>query len=341
MNNITNATQQNLTPATLRGGAVSDLPLQKELAPVLGEKPLNVSASSTDFEKLLAKTELERDERRQATCAQRFALALQTLMGQHQNLTAAQSAALDNVTKASRAYELAALEQKCAQIAYNEALTPYNDAKNAYNGAVNELTIMTQQLEALIEAQTKTPEEREKEQKAKAQRAVDQAEEVVEEEEVDLEKEIEALKGQIEQQKSVVDKAKDDFDKATEALDKAKTRLDAAEGVLATAGTVLAGAMSKAMAALDGSQAKAIAGAVRQLAAEIVAAATERDDGGETVEKANAIIVAMEEYIEAVEEMQLEKLEEMTAKISTDLQFLLRCERTLQPGELGEYNEIV
>lgn len=321
MNGITVTTQQAPIQTGNEGGQVAGQPLAGGVKPVLDGASVSVT-QATDFEKLLARMEMERDEKRQELCAQRFASALLTLAGQHGSLSSAQGAALVALAEKSEAYE--------------QACRGRNTAQTAYDAASVELAVLTEKLEAMVKAQTKTPEEREKEleakeEKAEAATAEEKAEAATAEDKVealeDDTAEIEALKAKVaEQEKTVAER---------------KAARDAAEGTLNAAGSALAGATHAAMTILDGAQAKAIAGAVRQLAAEIVAAAVERKDDDGTVDKANAVIEAMEQYAEALEEMRREELDEAIAKISTDLQFLLRCDRMLRPEELGEYTKTV
>lgn len=286
---------------------------QGDAAPVLTGAGV-VVVEVSDFEKLLAKLEMEHEDRRQSLCAQRFASALAAMAGKYGNLTAEQSAALATLAEKSAAYERAGAARDAAQA--------------EYDASVVELAVLTEKLEALVKAQTKTPEEREKELRARESQAEESAAAEKADELEDKTKEIEELQAKVAEQQKVV------------AAD--RTARDAAEGALDAAGSALTGATRAAMASLDGAQAKTIAGAVRQLAAEIAAAATERTDGDEeTAEKANAIIAAMERYAASIEGMRQEELDEMVAKTSADLQALLRLERTLKPGELGEYNEIV
>ena len=256
-----------------------------ELSPILGGDNLRVTGES-DFEALLAKMEMDRDESRAKLYASRFASALQMLAGRYEGLNEAQKKVLDDISEATTA-QIAA-ELKYQNAVYDRACT------------VSELEILNKKLEALLEESVTTPEDRKEE--------------------------------QIKELREKIAAKTDELEKLNTAVSAALSEKNAA-----------AGAVENAMSKLDGTTAKVVFAAMKEIATEIVNEARNSKDeasAGKT-EKANSIIAAIGEWADKLEEMQDEELKEKLGKLSVELQSLLREERLMKAEEMPGYEKNV
>ncbi len=272
---------------------------------------------TTDFEKLLAELQLERDEQKERLFRGQFSAALAILASRQEGLSQAQQAAIAVVGEKSSALEQAA----AAVVAATEGL----DTASAL------LQVEIAKLEQMIEAQKKTPEERLAE--------IETAERVKEEKEVARETKAEVAEeaeteeesAEIQAQRAKVAALQDDVAAKTAALSDAK----AAEA----AATV---ALKNATASLDGVAHAVVADAVRLAGKVVAASAAEQSDGSEEVgEKADAIVEALADYADKLEELRDEELAERIAKTADDIVFLSKAQTLIKPGDLPGYEQKV
>jgi len=274
-----------------------------ELAPgILSGEGVHV-AEATDFERMLERLRFEQEEKKRELNALQFASALLTLAGRYENLTASQKAAAQAVADATLAESAAA--GACRKAEWQLGVDTIA------------LEVLTKKLEALVKAQTKTPEEREKELREKETREETVAAELAEKE--DHSAEIAELERQIAALKPIVEQDRVAYAAAQTALDRAQSGLAAAVG------------------RLDAVMLQVVAESVRQAAQNLAAAAAEQPDGAPREKRANAIVAAMGEYVEALQEMRDEELAEIVAKISDDIAFLAQAKYTVAPEELLPY----
>ena len=73
----------------------------------------------------------------------------------------------------------------------------------------------------------------------------------------------------------------------------------------------------------------------------VAAAAAEQPDGKPVEEKANAMVAALGDYADKIEEMRDEELAEKIAKTASDIIFLSKAQTLLAPGDLSEYEQKV
>ena len=80
-----------------------------------------------------------------------------------------------------------------------------------------------------------------------------------------------------------------------------------------------------------------------RLAGKVVAAsaAEQSDESREVGEKANAIVEALADYADKLEEMRDEELAERIAKTADDIVFLATAQTLLKPGDLPGYEQKV
>lgn len=298
----------------VEGGAPAE-----SAAKILDDESNIIVRQSSDFEKLLEELKLERQTSRQEIFAVQFATNLMRIATEHEGLSAQQKAKLE---------ELAELTLKVG-----EAESDLQQAQGEFDAESFKLQLLTQQLEAMLETQVKTPDERKKEQDVKRRREEQQVKDIetkeiqeevevedIEEEETGAsEEEIEALKAQIAEQQKVVDGKKQTLDEKSAAVRNLNAAIDA----------------------LDVGGLRLLVAIANDTARQLAAAAAEQPDGKETKEKANAIIAALAEYADKIEEMQDEELQEMVAKIKPDIAFLAQAKFTIDPDELPEYNSLV
>ena len=283
----------------------------KDTAPILGGENVKVD-SKTDFEKLLAEMEMKREEQREKMFASRFAAAMTVLAGRHDIFTVQQQEAFSKVASATDAFAKATddLEQATNDLATSQAV----------------LEVLNQHLEAVLQANIKTPEDRLEELEA-AEKLKDEseAEEVKEETEVKEEEsaEVQELRQKIADQEKKVADAETRVKKATENKGKAAANL------------------SEALAALDSVGLQYVVNTVISSIKEIVAAAAEQPDGVEKKEKANPIIQALSEYVDKIQEMQDEELEELIAKVTPAIVLLAESDLTVDPTVFPEYEKHV
>lgn len=136
---------------TLQGTAGADVASQASSSgasasvPVLGGENVRFS-STTDFEKLLAEMQADRDKTLQQSFKSQFSAALTTLTGRYENLNAEQQKALDGVASATDALSQATANAELAQ--------------ETYEASAVLLAVETAKLEAMVEASVTTPEDR-------------------------------------------------------------------------------------------------------------------------------------------------------------------------------------
>lgn len=288
---------------------------------VLGGDGLSVR-STTDFEKLLAEMEVKRDKALQKSFKSQFSAAIAVLVGRHDNLSVAQLSAVDGVTAATDA-----LSQAKADVAA---------AQSAYDASCVALAVETAKLEAMVEASVTTPEERVEEIcKEEAQEELVQEEleqEELEQEEVaqeELAQKIQYTEEELQAQRDVVAAQQQVVDANLKAL-------DAANAAKAEASD----ALTRAVHSLDSVSKGLVVEAVVISCRLLSAAAAERSDG-ETETQASAIIKAIGEYADKIQEMQDEELEEAVAKVLPDFVFLVTADYTVMPGDLPQYENRV
>lgn len=314
------------TPGQITGGAapVEGGAPAESAAKILDDESNIIVRQSSDFEKLLEELKLERQTSRQEIFAVQFATNLMRIATEHEGLSTQQKAKLE---------ELAELTLRVG-----EAESGVRQAQGEFDAEALKLQLLTQQLEAMLQTQVKTPDERKKEQDVKQRREEQQVEDIeaketeteevqeeievedIEEEETGAsEEEIEALKAQIAEQQKVVDGKKQTLDEKSAAVRSLNAAIDA----------------------IDVGGLRLLVAIANDTARQLAAAAAEQPDGKETKEKANAIIAALAEYADKIEEMQDEELKEMVAKIKPDIVFLAQAKFTIDPDELPEYNSLV
>ena len=272
---------------------------------------------TTDFEKLLAELQLERDEQKERLFQGQFSAALAILASRQEGLTQAQQAAIAVVGEKS-----SALEQAAAAV---RAATEGLDTASAL------LQVEISKLEQMIEAQKKTPEERLAE--IETEERVAEEKEVARETKTEIaeEAETEEESAEIQAQREKVAALQGDVAAKTAALSEAKSAEAAATVEL-----------KNAVASLDGTANAVVADAVR-LAGKVVAAsaAEQSDESREVGEKANAIVEALADYADKLEELRDEELAERIAKTADDIVFLATAQTLLKPGDLPGYEQKV
>ncbi len=272
---------------------------------------------TTDFEKLLAELQLERDERNERLFRGQFSAALAILAGRQEGLTKTQQTAIATLGEKS-----SVLEQAAAAV---QAATDGLDAASAL------LQTEIKKLEQMIEAQKKTPEERLAE--IEAEERTEELKEVAREEkaEVEEETETEEASAEIQAQRAKIATLQGDVEAKTAALSDAKAAEAAAEV-----------ALKNAAAGLDDTSHAIVADAVR-LAGKVVAAsaAEQTDEGKEVGEKADAIVEALADYAEKLDEMRDEELAERIAKTADDIVFLATAQTLIKPSDLPGYEQKV
>lgn len=301
---LQNAPQAN-TLGTGSGGAVPQGTAGASPAPVLSGASVSVKGA-TDFEKLLAELELQRDEQKEKIARGQFSAALAVLAGRQGGLSAAQQAAVASVGEAS-----AALEQATAAV---------RTAGADLDVASALLQAESERLERMIEAQKKTPEVRLAEIEAEEEKAEVQSEAESAEEESD----------EIKAQRAKVAALEGDVAAKTSAL-------DAAKAVQASAEAALKGAA----AGLDRAAQRVVTDAVRLAGKMVAASAAEQPDGKPVEEKANAIVEALGAYADRIEEMRDDELAEKIAKTASDIIFLSKAQTLLAPGDWPDYEQKV
>ena len=277
---------------------------------------------TTDFEKLLAELQLERDEQKERLFRGQFSAAIAILASRQEGLTQAQQEAIAVVGEKS-----SALEQAAATV---RAATEGLDVASAV------LQTEIEKLEQMIEAQKKTPEERlaeiETEERVAEEKEVARETKAEVAEEVETEGEVEEKESaEIQAQRAKVAALQGDVAAKTAALSEAKSAEAAATVEL-----------KNATASLDGTAHAVVADAVR-LAGKVVAAtaAEQTDESKEVGEKADAIVEALADYADKLEEMRDEELAERIAKTADDIVFLATAQTLLKPGDLPGYEQKV
>ncbi len=272
---------------------------------------------TTDFEKLLAELQLERDEQKERLFRGQFSAAVAILASRQEGLSQAQQAAIAVVGE-----KASALEQAAAAV---QAATEGLDVASAV------LQTEIAKLEQMIEAQKKTPEERLAE--IETEERVEKEKEVARETKAEAaeETETEEESAEIQAQREKVAALQGEVAAKTAALSDAKSAEAAA--------TV---ALKNATAGLDGTAHAVVADAVR-LAGKVVAAtaAEQTDESKEVGEKADAIVEALADYADKLEEMRDEELAERIAKTADDIVFLATAQTLLKPGDLPGYEQKV
>ncbi len=301
---LQNAPQAN-TLGTGSEGAVPQGTAGASAAPVLSGASVSVKGA-TDFEKLLAELELQRDEQKEKIARGQFSAALAVLAGRQGGLSAAQQTAVASVGEAS-----AALEQATAAV---------RTAGADLDVASALLQAESERLERMIEAQKKTPEMRLAEIEAEEEKAEVQSEAESAEEESD----------EIKAQRAKVAALESDVAAKTSAL-------DAAKAVQASAEAALKGAA----AGLDRAAQRVVTDAVRLAGKMVAASAAEQPDGKPVEEKANAIVEALGAYADRIEEMRDDELAEKIAKTASDIIFLSKAQTLLAPGDWPDYEQKV
>ena len=114
--------------------------------------------------------------------------------------------------------------------------------------------------------------------------------------------------------------------------------LDTAKAAEATA----SGELKAATAALDATAHKVVADAVRIAGKVVAASAAEQGEAGKEIEeKADAVVEALAEYADKLEELRDDELAERIAKTADDIVFLAKAQTLLKPGDLPEYEQKV
>ncbi len=301
---LQNAPQANTLDTGL-GGAVPQGMAGASAASVLSGAAVSVKGA-TDFERLLAELELRRDEQKEKIARGQFSAALAVLAGRQDGLSVAQQAAVASVGEAS-----AALEQ---------ASTAVRTAAGDLDVASALLQAESERLERMIEAQKKTPEMRLAEIQSEEDKAEVQAEEEAVEEESD----------EIKAQRAKVASLQGDVAAKTSALDAAKAAQASAEA-----------ALKGAAAGLDRTTQRVVTDAVRLAGKMVAASAAEQPDGKPVEEKANAMVAALGEYADRIEEMRDDELAEKIAKTASDIIFLSKAQTLLAPGDWPDYEQKV
>lgn len=310
---LQNAPQAN----TLDTGLEGSVPRESagaSAAPVLSGASVSVKGA-TDFERLLAELELHRDEQKEKIARGQFAAALAVLAGRQGGLSAAQQAAVASVGEKSAALEQATAAARTAAADLDVASV--------------RLQAESERLERMIEAQKKTPEMRlaeiqAEEDRTEAQAADEQAGAAVEEAAGEAETdEIKAQRARVaELQGEVAAKA---------------SAFDAAQAAQASAEAALKGAAS----GLDRATQRVVTDAVRLAGKMVAASAAEQPDGKPVEEKANAMVAALGEYADRIEEMRDDELAEKVAKTAADIVFLSKAQTLLAPGDWPDYEQKV
>lgn len=327
--------------------ALTDIAQQPQTTPaaaIVADKNLSISSMS-DFEALLEKLKLEHEKTKDKQISSQFASALALLASQYNGITAAQQKAIGDVVAATEkrdsAQEILNSTQKCRD---NSALE-LNDMTQKLSAL--ELEIKTLQLEKMVENSVVTPEERKKAEDQKRADAEHKkaAEDVAEQKEKSLdveEAEQEKVDSTIEEiDKEAKQKEIEALKKEIEAKKNELAGLDAALNIAAAGVTSAGEALQLAVSKLDVAMAKVVVSAVRQLANEIAIAAEMREESGEKVDKPNAIIEAIGEWADKLEEMSDEERMDKLAKLSDDMQALMRMERLVKADELAGYQEMI
>lgn len=263
--------------------------------------------STTDFEKLLAKLDLERDEQKQRLLQGQFAAALSALAARYEGITVEQKTALDEIARKSGALDAALAAEMAAQGDLDAASVLMN--------------VEIQKLNAMLEAAKKTPEERQKE----IETAEKKEKEGLEESHAKTE-ESEEIKAQ----RELVENLKADVSKKEDALKAA-----------ASAVGVATKEFSAAVANLDSAAKLVVADALRLAGRMVAALAAEQPEGKPVEEKVNAMIEALGEYADKIEEMNQEELDEKISKMSVELILLAKQLEPLTAGDLPEYEQKV
>lgn len=263
--------------------------------------------STTDFEKLLAKLDLERDEQKQRLLQGQFAAALSALAARYEGISVEQKGALDELAAKSAELEAATAAELAAQGDLDAASVLMN--------------VEIQKLNAMLEAAKKTPEERQKE----IETAEKKEKEGLEESHAKTE-ESEEIKAQ----RELVENLKADVSKKEDALKAA-----------ASAVGVATKEFSAAVANLDSAAKLVVADALRLAGRMVAALAAEQPEGKPVEEKVNAMIEALGEYADKIEEMNQEELDEKISKMSVELILLAKQLEPLTAGDLPEYEQKV
>lgn len=315
---LQNAPQAN----TLDTGLEGSVPRESagaSAAPVLSGASVSVKGA-TDFERLLAELELHRDEQKEKIARGQFAAALAVLAGRQGGLSAAQQAAVVSVGEKSAALEQATAAARTAAADLDVASV--------------RLQAESERLERMIEAQKKTPEMRlaeiqAEEDRAEAQAADGQAGAAVEEAAGEADA-AEAETDEIKAQRARVAELQGEVAAKASALDAAQAAQASAEA-----------ALKGAAAGLDRATQLVVTDAVRLAGKMVAAAAAEQPDGKPVEEKANAMVAALGEYADKIEEMRDDELAEKIAKTAVDILFLAEAQTLLAPGDLSEYEQKV
>ena len=277
---------------------------------------------TTDFEKLLAELKLENEDRKERLFRSQFSAALAILAGRQEGLSSAQQAAIAAVGEKASALEQASAAVKAAQ----------GDLDTA--SALLQLEI--EKLDQMIEAQKKTPEERLAEVEAKERN--EEAKEVVREAKADAAEETEG-EVEAEEEESAEIQAQRAKVAALEGDVAAKTAALAAAKTAEADATV---ALKNAAAALDGTSHAVVADAVRLAGKVVAATAAEKGDEGQEVEsKADAIVEALADYADKLEEMRDDELAERIAKTADDIVFLAKAQTLMRADEMPGYEQKV
>lgn len=315
---LQNAPQANTLDTGLEG------PVPREsagasAAPVLSGASVSVRGT-TDFEKLLAELELQRDGQKEKIARGQFAAALAVLAGRQGGLSQTQQAAIASVASTS-----AALEQATAAV---------RTAAGDLDVASALLQAESERLARMIEAQKKTPEARlaeiQAEEKKDAARAVSEEAVAAAEEVVSDDVAVEAESDEIKAQRAKVAALQGDVAAKTEALETAKAGQASAEA-----------ALKGATAGLDRATQLVVTDAVRLAGKMVAAAAAEQPDGKPVEEKANAMVAALGDYADKIEEMRDDELAEKIAKTAVDILFLAEAQTLLTPSDLPGYEQKV
>lgn len=310
--------------------------------------------SSTDFEKLLAEMQSERKDKNFESYKGQLSANLASLCAQYEGATVDQKAAIDATVTASEDVseaEAAVAEAEAgvesadaavadAQKAVDTAAQGAEDAQAKYDADSIALAVETAKLEAMVEASVTTPEERE----AQLEKEELDAENRASEEEIAAQQQkVAELEQTVKNDKTDLDlatAAKTEADAALTEAQTAKTDADAALAEAQTAKTEADAALATALAALDKVGLLVVADAALATSRKLLAAMVERGDtGGE--KSVNAIIKAIGEYADAIQEMQDEKLAEETAKITPEIIYLATADLTIPVDELPEYEKHV